>query len=243
MKKIFFFIGLLLSYANLTGQKKVVDSHTAVGIQKVNVHVKFAKSITIKNWNKNEIEVIATVNLNKNKDNDYFSLQSSESDNIYFVKSDYGDFFEKYKQSIDKTNENSTYDSMDDCKRDNKIHVDYIIYVPKKMDLSVKSISGDVDELSYDGNLTLDLISGSITVKKHSEDMHLKTISGDIDVLVSDAEFKAETLTGTVYSNLDIDFDKGKRHYGGSTIKGKIKNGKASLYLKTISGNIFLRKI
>ena len=71
--------------------------------------------------------------------------------------------------------------------------------------------------------------------------MNLKTISGDIDVVVSDAEFRAETLTGTVYSDLDIDFNNKRKSYG-SKIRGTVKNGKASLKLKTISGDIFLRK-
>lgn len=240
MKKLIFFIGLLLTFSNLVAQKKVTENTKASGIDEVYIHVKFAEKIVVKNWNKNEISVEAIASLNENKDNDYFSLKADKIGGTYTVKSDYGKFFKKNykKRTITRDGTSVTYNN---CH--NEIIVNYTIYVPRNMELKIKSISGTVDALSYNGKLTLDLISGNITVKKHSKEMNLKTISGDIDVVVSDAEFKAETLTGTVYSDLDIDFSKNKRkHSHGSKIYGTVKNGKASLKLKTISGDIFLRK-
>ncbi|CAM1345318.1 DUF4097 family beta strand repeat-containing protein [Tenacibaculum amylolyticum] len=236
MIRTFLIIGLLLLNCNLIAQEKVVKNHKANGIENVSVEVKFAKNIEIKNWNKNEISVEAIPNLNNNKDNKYFSLKEDKLGDTYIIKSDYGDYFEKRKIEYSKSKKG-------DCYNNYEMYVNYTIYVPKNMQLKVKSISGNVDALSYTGNLTLDLISGNITVKKHSKNMKLKTISGDIDVAVSDAKFKAETLTGAVYSDLDIDFDKNKEKFHmGSKIYGTVKNGLASLDLKTISGNIFLRK-
>ena len=111
------------------------------------------------------------------------------------------------------------------------------------MQLKVKSISGDLEADNYVGILQTDLISGNITVKKHSKDMYLKTISGDIDIYVSDATFTAKSLSGGIYSDLDIDFSKNKKKGYGSKIHAKINNGTASLNLNTISGDIYLRKI
>ncbi len=240
MKRILFFIGILLSYSNLTAQKQTEFKNSTSGIETVEVNVKFAQNIQIKNWDKQEVLVKASANLNDNKHNDYFSLKGEQKGNIYLIKSDYGDFFEKHKTTITTTNKN---EDCCNCYAHNEVIVDYTIYVPKNVHLKVKSISGDVNDLSYKGKLTLDLISGNITVKKHSENMKLKTISGDIDVYIADAEFKAQTLTGTVYSNLDIDFGEKKRYSVENKINGKVKNGTASLRLKTISGNIYLRKI
>ena len=185
----------------------------------------------VQNWNKNEISIQATVTINNNKDNKYFTLKSDKIGKSFTVKSDYGDLFKK------NWSKNGVYNN---CK--NQMDVNLVIYVPKNMELKVKSISGSVDALAYNGQLTLDLISGNITVKKHSKEMNLKTISGDIDVVISDAEFRAETLTGTVYSDLDIDFNNTKKRSFGSKIIGTVKKGVASLKLKTISGDIFLRK-
>jgi len=243
MKRILFFIGLLLTFSNLAAQKKITRNTKASGINEVYIHAKFADNIKIENWSKNEISVEATLNINDNKDNDSFSLKEDKTGATYTIKSDYGNLFKKHKKYT-ITHSGEGCNSYNYCSNHNEMKIDYVIYVPKNMKLKIKSISGSVDGLAYNGKLTLDLISGNITVKKHSKTMNLKTISGDIDVIISDAEFKAETLTGTVYSNLDIDFNKNKkRSHGNQKIYGTVKNGVASLKLKTISGDIFLRKI
>ncbi|MFK8059021.1 MAG: hypothetical protein AB8B78_02925 [Polaribacter sp.] len=253
MKRYILFIGLLLTFNNLTAQKKVTKNISSSTIDDVYVNVKFAKNIVVKNWNKNEIYVEATVNLDENKHNDYFKLETKTIGNTLKISSDYGDYFKKYR-SYYSFNNHSHNDNKDDKKSDKKdddCHshshstiVNYVIYVPKNMQLKVKSISGNVEALNYAGILNLDLISGNITVKKHSKEMRLKTISGDIDIIISDAKFEAKTLSGGIYSDLDIDFDqnKKKRSYG-SKIVATIKKGTASLKLNTISGDIFLRKI
>lgn len=243
MKRILFFIGLLLTFSNLAAQKKITKNTKASGINEVYIHAKFAEKIKIKNWSKNEISVEATLNINDNKDNDSFSLKEDKVGTTYTLKSDYGNLFKKHKKNM-VVHSGEGCNSYNYCVNHNEVKINYVIYVPKNMKLKIKSISGSVDALTFNGKLTLDLISGNITVKKHSKNMNLKTISGDIDIAISDAEFKAETLTGTVYSDLDIDFNKNrKKSYGSQKIYGTVKNGTASLKLKTISGDIFLRKI
>ena len=246
MKKVFLFIGLLLTFNNLTAQKKVVEKISSSNIEDVFVHVKFANDIVVKNWDRNEISVEAEVNINDNEENDYFSFKTDKIGSTFTVKSDYGTFFKEHRN----TNRNSEgkvihgdCNSVKYCTCHNKVLVNYVIYVPRKMELKVKSISGDVAATEYEGVLNLDLISGNITVKKHSKEMNLKTISGDIDVFISDATFEAKTLTGGIYSDLDIDFEKARKREYGSRIVGTIKKGNASLRLNTISGDIFLRKI
>tara|TARA_R110002051_G_scaffold100682_1_gene171070 strand:+ start:2071 stop:2805 length:735 start_codon:yes stop_codon:yes gene_type:complete len=244
MKSLFLFICLLLSFNNLIAQKKVIEKTTSTGIEDVYVNLKFAKNIIVKNWNKNEISVEATVNLDDNEHNDYFSFKADKIGETYKITSEYGDYFKKYKSYY-----TSDCDDKDGKKKNinyKESHsniVNYVIYVPEKMQLKVKSISGDVETETYVGILKLDLISGNISVKKHSKDMHLKTISGDIDVYISDAKLEAKTLTGGIYSDLDIDFDKNKKHGVGSKIVTTINKGTAFLKLDTISGDIYLRKI
>lgn len=249
MKRHLLFIGLLLTFNNLAAQKKITENTKANNIEDVYVHVKFANNIIVKNWNKNEIAVEATVNLDDNKHNDYFSLKADKIGGTYTIKSDYGEYFKKYrsyysykKHSHDKDDDTKKDD--DDChKHSHNNIVNYVIYVPKNITLKVKSISGSVETENYKGILKLDLISGNITVKKHSKDMHLKTISGDIDIYVADAKLEAKTLTGGVYSDLDINFNKNKRKGFGSKIVTTINKGTAYLKLNTISGDIYLRKI
>ena len=242
MKKKFLFIGLLLTISTLSAQKKVTKSFSGSGIADVYVHLKFANHIILKNWDKNEISVEATVNIDNNEHNNYFSLKTDKIGTTYTVKSDYGEYFKKYRSYRNHSNNND--DKGHDCHDNYSNIVNYVINVPKNMTLKVKSISGDVEVDSYNGHLTLDLISGDIAIKKHSKNMHIKTISGDIDLLVSDATFSAKTLTGSIYSDLDIDFsNQKKRSHNHQKVTGTIKKGIASLSLETISGDIFLRKI
>ena len=244
MKSLFLFIGLLLTFNNLSAQKKVTENTSSKNINDVYVNLKFANNIIVKNWNKSEISVEATVNLDDNEHNDYFSLKGESIGDTYKIKSEYGDYFKKYRSyyTTNCDDEDDKKKNVNYKQRHSNI-VNYVIYVPKNMQLKVKSISGDVAAESYTGILKLDLISGNITVKKHSEDMHLKTISGDIDIFVKDAKLEAKTLTGGVYSDLDIDFKKNKKKRYGSKVIATINKGTAFLRLNTISGDIFLRKI
>ncbi len=239
MIRTFLLIGLLLSTIGLSAQKKITENASSNGIDDVFVHVKFADNIEIKQWNKKEVAVEATVNINDNEHNDYFSFKADQIGSTYTVKSDYGDFFKKHGN---RTYYSNTDKDDDACNCNNKLDITYVIYVPKNMSLKVKSISGNAQVDSYTGDLHLDLISGDIDVKKHSKNMRLKTISGDIDVYVSDAYFEAKTLTGGIYSDLDIDFSQSKKRNHSNKITATIKNGNATLKLSTISGDIFLRK-
>lgn len=241
MKRYLLFIGMLLAFNNLTAQKKITENTKSANIEEVYVHLKFAQNIIVKNWNKKEISVEATVNLDDNKNNDYFSFKANKVGSSYKIKSDYGNYFKRNKKGVTITHNGNDCNSNNYCTNHNNVVIDYIIYVPKNMTLKVKSISGSVSAENYAGILNLDLISGNITIKKHSKDMHLKTISGDIDIFISDAIVEAKSLTGSVYSDLDIDFNKKKGF--GSKIVATINNGTASLKLNTISGDIFLRKI
>ena len=245
MKRIAFFIGLLLTISNLTAQKKVTATERSSGIEDVFVHAKFADNIEIKQWNKNEVSVEASVNIDDNKRNDYFTLKTDKIGSTFTVKSDYGDYFKKYRSySYSRHDHDDDDDEKKDCDCDchHTMEINYTVYVPKGMNLKVKSISGDTQIESYVGYLEIDFISGNIDVKKHSKNMRLKTISGDIDIFVSDAYFEAKTLTGGIYSDLDIDFSQNKKSHGSQRIKATIKNGDATLKLSTISGDIFLRK-
>lgn len=239
MKRYFLFIALLLLISKLNAQQKITQSYTTEGINNVLINLKYAKNIELKSWNKKELVVQAIVNMNNNKDNHFFSLKNKKSNGKLFVNSDYKNFFKSNNKNIIVTSkkQNNKYNY-------NSIIVTYTIFVPKKINLEIKSISGNVKAENYNGKLDLNLTSGNITIKKITKEMNLKTISGDIDVYVSDAYLKAETISGSIYSNLNITLNnKNKLKSFKTKITGKVNKGNLPLNLKTISGDIFLRKI
>lgn len=240
MKRLSFFIGLLLALNNLVAQKTVTKNYKTNGASEVFFKLRFAENIEVKNWNKNSVKVVANVNLNENKDNDKFSLEQDIVGNTLKIKSNYGNLLKKNnKQNIIV---NSNCNSYNYSKNYDKIKVSYTIYVPKKIDVRVKSISGNIVVNEIKNNVKFNLVSGNIDVKKHSKNMDLSTVSGDIDVVVRDAEFRAKTVTGNVYSNLDINFNKRNKRSYSSKIYGTVANGDAKLKLKTVSGDVLLRK-
>lgn len=226
MKKIIILAFTLLVTITINAQRKVEKTVPVSKNQELFVHFKFAKNIVIKQWNKKSIEVKASVNLNNGEGDKYYSLKSSKSNNQIKVYSDFGNYF-KRKRNWD---------------RNNKTEINYVVYVPRNVNLKVKSISGSLESDSYNGNLTTDLISGNITIKKYNGEMQLKTVSGDVDVTINRAKINAKTVTGTIYSDLKIDKTYSQNKSYSSKIRGTVNNGNVELNMATVSGNIYMRK-
>lgn len=239
MKRLTFFIGLLLTFNNLSAQKTVIKNYKTNRISEVSFNLKFAKDIQVKNWSKNDVKIVAEVNLNNNTANNKFSLQQSITKRTLNIASNYKDFFKKHKHGNVTMIGNCVSEDTKDCT---KIIVNYVVYLPKHIKVNIKSITGNVKMDKIENAIKTDLISGNIDVKTYTNNMNLKTVSGDIDVVVSNSEFKAQTVTGNVYSNLDITFNKNKKRSYSTKIAGNIGNGSKKLKLKTVSGDVLLRK-
>lgn len=217
--------------------QKVIEKEFNSSANQVKVEFKFADNIVIKTWNQNNISLKATVSINGGEFDDYFSLKTENTSSVLDISSDYGDLFDKWKKERASNRKNN----WDPC---NNLDIDanYTLYLPKNSTLRVKSISGNVESENYDGALTVDIISGNIDIKNYNGDIDLKTISGDIDINVSKSRLKAETISGMIYSDKNMEFDHGKNRIVGSKVTGTFGEVKSKLHLKTISGNIFIRK-
>lgn len=226
MKKILSIAIILLVTLTVSAQRKVEKSISVSKGQELFMHVKFAKNIVVKQWNKNKFEVRASVTIDNGEGNQFFSLQTSNSNNQVKINSDFGNYFKRRRN----------------WSTNNETNINYVVYVPKNSILKVKSISGDLETDEFTGHLITDLISGDITIKKYNGEMRLKTISGDVDVVITKAKINAKTVTGTIYSNLDIDTDYKQTKSYSSKIRGTVNNGSAPLSLSTVSGNIYMRK-
>jgi len=128
--------------------------------------------------------------------------------------------------------------------------------------LEIKALNASVKITKSSGPFTINTISGNLEVVfdklNQSEPTSLATINGYIDVTLpaSDkANFEINTINGNVYNNLDVkaavkekDKDKDRRMYGMEPIRMQggnsyaLNGGGQKVFLKTISGNIYLRK-
>ncbi|MDY8135230.1 DUF4097 family beta strand repeat-containing protein [Aquimarina sp. 2201CG5-10] len=227
---------LCLISAQINAQK-VIEKEINTSADRIKAEFKFADDITIKTWDKNEVYLKAEVSINGGQFDDYYTLNIDNNSSVLNIESDYGDLFDKWKKERGSNKKNN----WDPC---NNLDIDanYTLYLPKKSEFRIKSISGDVASEDYQGDLEVDIISGDIDIKKYSGDLVLKTVSGDIDVKVSKSKLRAETVTGMIYSDKDMNFDQGKNRMVGSKVTGSFGDVKSQLELKTVSGDIFIRK-
>ncbi len=125
--------------------------------------------------------------------------------------------------------------------------------------LEIKALSSSVTLSNCTGPLTVSSVSGSIEVEFNSlsqeQPTSLATVSGLVDVTLpaaTKADIQVSNITGDVYNNLDLvntsDNEKDKRSEGLDEIKHRnnteyaLNGGGQKLLLKSISGNIYLRK-
>lgn len=222
----------LLSVVTLHAQRNVELTEKLSSDQELYLNFKFAGDIRIEHGNTNEVNVKASVYVDNGEGNDSFSIKTENSSGRLKLYSDFNDYFKnKWK---DKTRHN--YNS--------NTEINYVVTVPKGVDLRVKSISGSVFIDTFNGDLVTDLISGDVTIKSYQGELRLKTISGALDVKVSKANLSAKSLTGTIYSDIEFKSNTNSKPYNSSNnkIEKKINGGTTPLHMETISGNIYIRK-
>lgn len=128
-------------------------------------------------------------------------------------------------------------------------------------DVTIKGVSGEVEAKTQVGDLKFIDVTGPIVANTLSADLEavftsiasssptsLSSTSGDIDVTFPEAtkgSFNMATMTGGVYTSHEFDFgeeDAGVNMMGGQNAKAKLNGGGVEVTLKSISGNIYLRK-
>ncbi|MHA7056693.1 DUF4097 family beta strand repeat-containing protein [Aquimarina sp. M1] len=217
--------------------QKVIEKEINTSADRITVEFKFAEDITIKTWNKNTVFLKAEVSINNGEYDSYYDLNIDNTSSVLDIESSYGDLFDTWKKEKGSNSKNN----WEPCNNMD-IDANYTLYLPKNANLRIKSISGNVASENYQGDLEIDIISGDIDIKKYHGKLTLKTISGDIDINIAQSKLLAETLSGLIYSDKEMEFDQGKNRIVGSKVTGAFGSVKSNLHLKTISGDIFLRK-
>ena len=118
-------------------------------------------------------------------------------------------------------------------------------------DLEVNMKSGDMKLTNVAGPVVANTISGDILVRfaaMRQAPSSISTVSGDVDVSMpanTKATMKLRSISGEVYTDFDMSVGKGQdelRHIGGQVVDGSINGGGTAVSLKTVSGDIYLRK-
>jgi DUF4097 and DUF4098 domain-containing protein YvlB len=212
------FAALLCLSINRSAAQKLVDKHLDFSQKNfLSLDIQIADSIRIRTWDKKEVYVKASIDVNDNKDNDAYDMTFDESGSDVLVRSKFVDNEVRRQRRHDSCN--------CDCNNyRSKIYVD--VYIPEGAPFSVKTI---------DGNL---IISGK------TDEIQANSISGFIDLTMAPehkADIRLNTITGTIYSNLAFNESASHKSRSGN-VDEEYNGGGKPIELKTISGNIFLRK-
>lgn len=131
-------------------------------------------------------------------------------------------------------------------------------------DFEIHNHQGEVEILSKNGDIKMTGITGPVILSSTSGDVEIdfsslsqvnptsiSLVSGFIDItlpLDTKADFKLSSISGEIYTDMDIDLRGGdnegnmQRIGGNRMIEGTINGGGVEVGLKTISGEIYLRK-
>lgn len=215
MKKIFLAASIILGSAAIAFSQKVIDKKIEVDGKKAEMKLDFADNIEIEAWNNNYIEFHATANINENQYNEFYELNVNEKSGKIEIAENMD--FEAIKKKTGKKNL---------CNFETDI--DYSLKIPKNLDFEVKTISGEIEIKGCEGEMMVNSISGFIDYsipEKHKAKIDLSTISGD------------------VYTNVNFDNPVSNEiSWVGTKREVTLNGGSKDVELKTISGDIYLRK-
>ena len=216
---------LMTLSCTILGQKVVEKSSPIKENEELTLDFQFADKITITTWNKNEVYVKATISINNNEDNDMFKLELDQRSTGIKFESEIENMrnLQTRKRIIDEDGHTIIYNSID-------MDLYFEVKVPENVDLEIETISGDIEIKGVLGRMDINTISGFIDLSlpvKHNADVELSTISGG---MYSDFEFNNEK-------------NNGYHHYGKHDLSKRLNNGGTRIFLETISGDIYLRKV
>lgn len=195
--------------------EKKVEETIKIGQGKIlNLNFQFADEINVSTWDKQEVYVLATVNINDNEDNDKFELKVEQANGGVSIES-----------VIKNMNENKDKKECNTFSSD----LNFEVKIPNNISLKLSTISGDIILKSFDKEMDINTISGFVDVTFPAE---------------TKANLKASTISGELFTNhqLEMKSDDNSHFKVGEKIDVEMNGGGVDIDLKTISGNVYIRK-
>lgn len=234
-KTIVLLIGLISLQVNA---QKVIEKTMGYTDQSITLDVKFAHEIEVKTWERPKVYVKANLRTTDGKYLDAYELEIKESRGSISIVSEAEPVFRKFQDEWNKNHPNQKKRYYNSGFYDYEFN--YTLYVPKNAQVKISSINGNLKSEVIEGDFTADLINGDIEIAQYAGKLDLSTINGEIDLKMIDADLVAETIHGDIYADEKLKFKSDDRHVG-QKIMGRTANGRNSLRLNTINGNMYLR--
>ncbi|RNI32494.1 hypothetical protein EFA69_04005 [Rufibacter immobilis] len=218
-------------------QKKVVEKTFALpASKKVNLNLPFANDVKLTAWDKNEALVKVCYEINGGKLNEAFVLRFEDAKDqlnvladlrqelFKDVESDSINCPDGYRSNFGNYNTKTGRATSFACTR-----IDYEIFLPRHANVTLETITGDVEARGLTGPIQAKSISGFV-------DIDWPTQQG--------AAVQLKTITGEVYSDLEIALHEQRPEAPlvGYDLNGKLKEGGPVVRLESISNDVYFRR-
>ena len=213
-KKAILFI-FCLGLLNISLAQRVINEQIEVKGKEASMKFKFADDIVLEAWDKDFIELKVEIDIDDNKYNDFYALEIDKSG--------------KRIELLEKVDFEGIKEKLGSKKHYNfNTDLHYFLKVPKNLKVDLETISGEVELIGCRGQMKINSISGFIDYsipQNHKANIDLSTITGD------------------VYSNITFDDKEAKEiSWVGTKEQLSLNGGDVPVNLKTVSGDIYLRK-
>ncbi len=214
MKKLILLLIIVVAQTTIGRSQKMIQKNLEAKGKTVEMKFDFADTIFIEAWNKNTLALEVSVNIDENLYNDEYTLNVNEKPGSVSLEEKV-DFKAIQKR---KGKENCNINS----------HIIYTLKVPADLAFHLKTISGQVEIKGTTGKIDVNSISGFIDYAAPA---------------ACKAKINLSTISGNVYSNMKFDKQNDREmKWVGSEYNLTLNGGGPEMALKTISGDIFLRK-
>ena len=144
-----------------------------------------------------------------------------------------------------------------------RLHVDYTVQVPRRFDIDVESVNGNVNVRDVEGRVVSETVNGNVDIAGIRGSFKTKTVNGSIRADLTGSTgteaLSAKTVNGGIRVTLPKDFGarvkartvNGKIHTDfpitvtgriGKSIDGKLNGGGRLLRLQTVNGSIRIKE-
>ncbi|MEZ5044295.1 MAG: hypothetical protein R2828_30665 [Saprospiraceae bacterium] len=213
-----------LSFAFAQNQQKIEEQSFPWSSSKsASIDLKFASNIKVNTWNKKELGIKTIITYSKEEYAKLHQMTVDDAGNKLSVVTDFNKDFVKKNDyncwNCDEQNPSSNRECI--CFK-----LEFEVMVPQGGDISIETISGNIE------------------MKNLNRAIQAKTISGFIDLgLKPNAAYdlKFKSVTGEIYTDFDLDLDQNSTAFS-KRLNSSLNGGGSLIALETISGDIFFRK-
>lgn len=237
---IFLLIVLVAGPVAAQQVKKIDEQFPIPSTKRIDADLKFAKYITIRNWDRQEIGITQSLLYT---DEERLSLHQHE------VKEENGvlKVITGYKHSERQYNKENCWSCEPEDIQQRNCHclqITYELKLPPGMELDISTISGDITVQDYRAKkATLSSISGGIDIKAFQGDLRAKSISGFVDYSTTrqaGMDLALRAVTGDIFSDLELKLDDSTPY--SKRLNRSLNGGGQKVDLETVSGMIYLRQ-